>query len=378
MSPWEISLLGFFLATLLLAFLEKKTAKQKRTLTFLVLIAFAGALSLARARHWFISSLSWVAVGASLTAVLRLPKLSAQKIEVSRIALWNEALGSVLFCIGAFLLYATVESPSTWGLAFCLVGIFTRLGVVPFESLLFHRAQSGSLTMVGLSTVLVPFCTTAYCWQWVGSSFVGALAPFSSFIEMMGLLTAWVGAIGMLVRSEVRQFVAYACISQAGWLLLCLANQSSFGIEAAWFNLNLMHSAGLLLLLSAYSILIRRTERDNARVLRGVFHKSAPLAFVLLSAFALIGSLPPSGTYAFRVALLGKLLANGLPSVAILAAFSLLPCTYACLRLTIRLFGRAEAEEDTEFPARIPMVVLVFLALVSWVVGLMPAIGWLG
>lgn len=397
LGPWSLALVLLWIASLTLVIFQADSFREKKRLGILVTLSFVGAFFLACAKDLLTAVVAWELVALPLTFAAALPTNSARKTGVLLSTYFADFFSFVLLALGVVLLFAQFQTLSLpemaealeqeslktdfllyAGLALWFAGLLTRLGAVPFHLVLFDRAQAGSLSIAGVSLVVLPFSAAAFSWQFVGTSVHSVLPQWHDFLGGLGLITVWAGSLGMLVRSETRQFLGYSVIAQSGWVLLALVCMGPGSLEAVCFNFLFVQAIALLLLCFGFTVLEVCFGRESTVVFRGLLRTRPALGFILATGFAVLGSLPLTAGFSYRMGMLAKLSAWGMPSLAFLAALSLIPGLYACVLFISKLAALPAPPVQWIRPARTEVLFFWLLAALLWVAGFLPTIGWLG
>jgi NADH-quinone oxidoreductase subunit N len=183
---------------------------------------------------------------------------------------------SPLLGLGAFLVFG--------GLAF-------KLAVVPFQ-MWAPDVYEGSPTPV---TAFLSVGSKAAGLAAMAALFFGplnALRPgFFPIFATAAVASMVVGNLGAMRQENMRRFLAYSSIAQAGYFLLAFTGDAGRGQSALWFNLLVFGAANFALFFVIASIGPKRPETMPS--FRGLSAEKPGLALLLLLSLFSLAGLPP-------------------------------------------------------------------------------------
>lgn len=177
------------------------------------------------------------------------------------------------------------------GTFFVLAGVGFKLTLVPFH-MWAPDVYEGAPTPVTAFLSISSKATGAF---FLALLLFGPLAPLHATLKpvllLLAAITMTVGNLGALQQKNLRRFMAYSSISQAGYILLALTGERQLALTAMVFYF-LVYLAANYALFFIISI-VGREQDENFSALRGLGANHPVLAATLmLAAFSLAG-LPP-------------------------------------------------------------------------------------
>jgi NADH-quinone oxidoreductase subunit M len=268
----------------------------------------------------------------------------------------------------------------TWGLL--LLAVAAASPLVPLHGWLpdvLEEGPAGAVIVIGgIATALGPYLLVR-----VG---LGALPEAARWAgpstAAVGSLAAVWGALCATVQRDVRRFVAYAVVSNAGLCLYGIGALTPQGIAGAVMAL-FAHGLAAAMLLALASALEGRARTCDAVRLQGLAGEAPVLASLLAAALAVSLGVPGLvGSWGILLTLTGGFVRH--PVLALLLAGSLVVSAAAHARMArLLLFERVDPRWKQSrllepFGGRLPdatpteMVALVPMAAVALVLGLWP------
>jgi len=180
------------------------------------------------------------------------------------------------------------------GIFFVLAGIGFKLTLVPFH-MWAPDVYEGAPTPV---TALLAISSKATGAVFLALLLYGPLAPLHATLKpvllLLAAITMTVGNLGALQQKNLRRFMAYSSISQAGYILLALTGERHLALTALVFYF-LVYAAANYTVFFIISI-VGQKQDENFSALRGLGANHPVLAATLmLAAFSLAGMPPLAG-----------------------------------------------------------------------------------
>jgi len=183
-------------------------------------------------------------------------------------------------------------------------------------------------------------------------------------LEWVGAITAFIGALGALGQSSLRRLLAYATVSQAGFVVC------AFGTGAYYYGILhwMVSLQAILLLFWSLGMLTNQEETDDLFQI-GAYRRRFPLAFIgtVLGAVTLIGALPLVGFFS-RTGILWNLFTQDRLFAGIMTALaSVITALYAAKLIGTVFLGPAPAAGAGKVSGRtgmgLPVVALIVMSL---------------
>jgi len=267
------------------------------------------------------------------------------------------------------------------GCGLLLVGIFFKLGAVPFHMWTPDVYQ-------GTPTTLTAFMATSA----KAASFVAFIliltrmlpdseaGDWTNVIQVISILTMVVGNLIALVQDNVKRMLAYSSIAHAGYLLVGLAAGTDAGYTAVLYYL----FAYTLMNIGAFGV-IAYYERNKGLDFSSVESYAGlgfkvPVMGVLLSIFlfSLVG-IPPFVGFVGKYYVFAAAVQAGLIPLAIIGVIASAVSVYYYLRVMVYLyFKEAHKEYEVKTPGLVFKSTLLVLAVLTIYYGVEPVLPFTG
>lgn len=192
---------------------------------------------------------------------------------------------------------ASGANPLLWVSAlFLFCGIGFKLTLFPFHTWA-PDVYEGAPTPV---TAVLSVTSKATAIAFLVVLVYGPLAPIheqvAPLIALLAGVTLFVGNLGALKQSRLRRFMAYSSIAQAGYIMIALLGDASFGRTAIVYYL-FVYAVSNYLAFFVFGIIGHHREETFAS-LRGLSKQNPSLAIALaISMFSLAGIPPLAGFF---------------------------------------------------------------------------------
>lgn len=178
------------------------------------------------------------------------------------------------------------------GLVFFFAGLGFKLSLVPFHFWTADTYQGAPTVVTGyLSVVSKGAAAFALC-----TIFMKVFGSMSEYWEYMMyvviVLTITIGNLFAMRQTELKRFMAFSSISQAGYIMLAVIGDSAMGLTALMFY-TLIYVAANLAVFSVINIIEQHhgtTERDSYA---GLYQTNPRLSFLMTLALFSLAGIPP-------------------------------------------------------------------------------------
>ncbi len=233
-------------------------------------------------------------------------------------------------------------------LALLLAGAGFKLSLPPFH-LWAADVYQGAPTPVAiwLSTASKA-AGLAFLFQLLQGPLAGALPDMLPLLALLAVLAMSLGNLVAVLQQNLKRFMAYSSISQAGYLLLGLLDGWSDAGLAAMLYYMLVYVIGNLVV---FGVILER-ERDCGATeiedFRGLIRLRPGLATAMLLGLLSLAGIPPLAGFTGKWFLFAQAAAGGWYWVVLLAAVNSTISLYYYLRIVRQMF----IEVDGDLPVR--------------------------
>ena len=181
------------------------------------------------------------------------------------------------------------------GLVFFFAGLGFKLSLVPFHFWTADTYQGAPTPVTGYLSVISKGAAALT----LAIILMKALAPMAAYWELMLdvviVVTITVGNLFAIRQSDLKRFMAFSSISQAGYIMLAVLGNSQMGIAALTYYV-LVYVAANLAVFTVINVVEHRSELGRQPAiadLNGFYQTNPKLSFLLTLALFSLAGIPP-------------------------------------------------------------------------------------
>lgn len=179
------------------------------------------------------------------------------------------------------------------GLVFFFSGLGFKISLVPFHFWTADTYQGAPTTVTGyLSVISKGAAAFALC-----TILMKVFAPMIEYWEyllyIVIVLSITIGNLFAIRQKELKRFMAFSSISQAGYIMLAVVGASQHGIVALTYYVLVYVAANLAVFTVIGSVEENNEGRTDIRAYYGFYSKNPKLAFLMTLALFSLAGIPP-------------------------------------------------------------------------------------
>ena len=278
-------------------------------------------------------------------------RYKTQSAEAGIKLILSSALSSGVLLFGLSMIYGTTgsiyfETVTTHistdamcmlGMVFFITGMGFKMSVVPFH-LWTADVYQGSpiavtsyLSVVSKGAALFVFAYVMY------TVFGGASAIWKQIIVVLSVLTMTIGNLFALRQENMKRFLAFSSIAQAGFMLLGLLADSTTGMGTILFFL-LVYVFTNMAAFSIVAVISSETGKENMSDYNGLYQTNPKLSLLLMLALFSLAGIPPVAGFFGKLFLFGAAASAGYYIVLLIAVLNATISLYYYLRPVRAMF----------------------------------------
>ncbi len=227
------------------------------------------------------------------------------RYKVALMCLYWGVAGATFYLIGILLGYTQIGSfeisnlPSLagnplilWIAFFILIGLATKLAVIPFHAWMPWVHAEHPTCIAGLLAIYANIAAYVAV-RVLFLPLHNDIQVFSLPILILAFVTMVYGSLLTLAQTDAKRFCACSTISQISYSVFGIGALNILGIEGGMFYF-LSHILGKALLFSTAGILVYTTGIRDLRMMGGLWSKMPITAILWISASLILSALPPT------------------------------------------------------------------------------------
>jgi proton-translocating NADH-quinone oxidoreductase chain N len=347
----------------------------------LILVAASTNLLMIYMSIEFVSVLSYLLVGF----LKKSPK--AKEAAIKYLLFGSVASGIMLFgmsllfgmtgsldlqVIGSKLAAASNLGITLMGLLFIFVGIGFKISMAPFHMWAPDVYEAAPTPVTAFLTVAPKALGFAILIRILSATFLWFAWKWQGMIILLSILTMTIGNITAVSQVNIKRFLAYSSIAQAGYILMGIAVFNSVGL------------LGVLIYLLAYAftnlgaftvvILVSNHCGNDEMASYAGLSKRAPFLAASMTLFLLsLAGLPPLAGFIGKFFMFAGAIQKGFIVLASIAAINSAVAAYYYFKI-VRLMYLSPAQDKTPVTVPLPLKIALGLTLIGTIaIGLAPA-----
>jgi NADH-quinone oxidoreductase subunit N len=222
-------------------------------------------------------------------------------------------------------------------LAFLFAGFAFKISVVPFH-LWTADVYEGSpiavtsfLSVVSKGTSIFIFMTVLY------RVFPMAQDTWVHILVLLSAITMTVGNLFAIRQTNIKRFLAFSSITQAGYILIGVAAASVQSMASVVYFI-LIYVFSNIGAFTVVSIISERTGKEDVDDYKGLYKTNPLLSIGLLLAVFSLAGIPPTAGFFGKLFLLTSGASAGLITLLIVASMNMIVSLYYYLRIVKAMF----------------------------------------
>ncbi len=345
--------------------------------------------------NYIVMFIGWEGVGLCSYLLIGFWYTNSSYASAAKKAFVMNRIGDLGFLLGVFFIYTTFGSIEFSKIFPQAANMMPGDGVVTLIALLLFIGACGKSAQLPLFTwlpdamagptpvsALIHAATmvTAGVYMIARSNALFDLAPIvQHIIAIVGLSTAFIGALIALTQTDIKKVLAYSTVSQLGYMFLGLGVGA---YDGGFFHVITHAFFKALLFLGAGSVIHAMHHEQDMRHMGGL-RKKLPITFItmLIGTLAIAG-LPPFSGFFSKDEILAHVYEQNKVMWLIGVATAFLTAFYMFRMLFLTFFGKYRgthhAEEkihESPKSMTIPLIVLAILSAVGGFIGVPEVLG---
>jgi len=308
----------------------------------LLLVTLFGMYLMISARHFLLFVIGLECASLPLAAMVAFEKHKYESHEAAIKYILTAVFSSAIFMMGLSYIYllsgslyfssvasavANIDAQPLLivALAFIVAGVGFKLSLVPFH-LWTADVYQGAPTAVTSYLSVISKGAAAFAFLVILAHCFGAV--YSQVWEWMLyaliILTITVGNLFALRQNNMKRFLAFSSISQAGYIMLGIVGNNVMGMAALMFYI-LVYIFSNLAAFGVIQAIENKTGKLDMSDYRNLYKTNPHLAFVMMLAMFSLAGIPPfAGFFSKFFIFTGALSASATPALYVLVLIALI------------------------------------------------------
>lgn len=263
----------------------------------------------------------------------------------------SSAFSSAILLFGLSLLYGTTGSLGfdeireaftgtvlqLFSLAFIFVGFAFKISLVPFHLWTADVYEGSPVAVTSFLSVVSKAASVFIFMTVLNKVFPIAHETWVSLLVLLSAVTMTIGNIFAVRQTNIKRFLAFSSITQAGYILIGVASASAQSTASVLYFI-LIYVFSNIGAFTVVSLVSQRSGKEDISDFKGLY-KSNPLVSIalLLAVFSLAG-IPPTAGFFGKLFLLTSGASAGLTTLIIIASLNMIVSLYYYLKIVKAMF----------------------------------------
>jgi NADH-quinone oxidoreductase subunit N len=303
------------------------------------------------------------------------------------------AFASAFFIFGAALVYGytgTISLPEISesisattgetgliliGLAMLLVGLFFKVGAVPFHQWTPDVYQGAPTPITGFMGAAVKVAAFGALMRLLYVGFSGMQWDWEIIIWIVAILSMVVGSLIAITQSDIKRMLAYSAVAQSGFILVGVAASTAAGIAAVMFYL----IAYGFVTIGAFAVIsmVRDSSGEATHLSKWAgLGKKSPMVAAVFSIFMLsLAGIPLTSGFVIKFSVFAAAIEAGATWLVLVAVGASVIAAFFYVRVIVVMFFSDPTENTATvaIPSAFTTIALAAGATITVVLGIIPA-----
>jgi len=270
--------------------------------------------------------------------------------------------------------HALQPSPAFWlAAALVMAGVGFKLTIVPFHMWAADVYEGAPIPVTAYLSVASKAAGLAFVFQVFFRMMGGQLGQWATIVAVLAALTMTVGNVVAIVQQNIKRFMAFSAISQAGYIILGFLGPSAEGVPAMLFYM-LVYVLTNLAVFACIIWYANHTGREQIKDYRGLSRTNPLMALAMMIALFSLAGIPPLSGFVGKFFLFSIASRAGFNWLVAVAAVNSTISLYYYLRIVRQMYIEPAFEGAQRLPVNSPMIATVsVLSLGVVTLGIIPS-----
>ena len=268
---------------------------------------------------------------------------------------------------------AVAPSPAFWlAAALVLAGVGFKLTIVPFHMWAADVYEGAPTPVTAYLSVASKATGLAFLFQLFFRMLLPHLEAWTPLLAILAATTMTLGNVVAIVQSNIKRFMAFSAISQAGYLIMGFMAPGTDGVAAMIFYL-LVYIVTNLAVFACIIWYSNETGRERIEEYRGLARTNPLMALAMMVALFSLAGIPPLSGFVGKFFLFSIASAAGCHWLVAVAAVNTTISLYYYLRIVRQMYIEPAEEDAAPLPSgRALAAVIGALAVAVVLLGIVP------
>ncbi len=293
----------------------------------------------------------------------------ASSISVFGMSLIYGSTGTLYFTDLATLITGTPLQIMAF--VFFSVGLFFKISLVPFHLWTPDVYEGSQTNITSYLSVISKGAAVFVLFTLLIKVFGNLVAQWQPILYGLAVISITVANVFAIRQQNLKRFLAFSSISQAGYILLAVISGSKMGMASLVYYV-LVYMFSNLAAFGVLSVIEERTGKVRMDDYNGLYQTNPRLSFVMMLALFSLAGIPPFAGFFSKFFVFSAAAAQGYYVLVFIALLNTIISLYYYLLLIKSMFlNKSETPIETvksDFPLKLSLVVCTLGILVVGII----------
>lgn len=256
---------------------------------------------------------------------------------------------SLIYGIAGTLDFRAVAAAELYGLlplagmGFILAGFAFKISVVPFHLWTADTYEGSPVAVTSFLSVISKGAAVFIMITILFKVFGMYYEQWSQALVVLAALTMTIGNLFALRQQNLKRFLAFSSITQAGYILIGVVPAEANSMSSVLYFL-LIYIFSNVAAFTVVTIIYEKTGRDSINDYKGLYKTNPKLAVVMMVALLSLAGVPPTAGFFGKLFLMVAGASNGFIFLISVAALNMIVSLYYYLRIVKAMFVDESAD----------------------------------
>ncbi len=342
----------------LIVFLQAKnwlrrddTRHKEGEFYLLTLCTLLGMNFMMSAGHFLMFFIGLELASIPTACLVALDKYKHESAEAGAKYIMNAMFSSGLMLYGISFVYGTVgtlyfqDIPATLqgtpmqilALVFFFAGLGFKMSLVPFHLWTADTYQGAPTAVTSYLSVVSKGAAAFTLMVILVKVFAPMIEQWQAILYVITIVTITLGNLFAVRQENLKRFMAFSSISQAGYIVLAIISGNALGMTSLVFYV-LVYVAANLGAFSVINVIEQKTGKLNIADYNGLYQSNPKLSFLMTLALFSLGGIPPFAGFFSKFFVFAAAFSSGFYLVVFIALLNTIISLYYYLKIVKAMY----------------------------------------
>lgn len=329
----------------------QRQSNKRGEFYFLTLITLLGMYFMVSSGHFLMFFIGLELASIPLATLAALEKHSQKSAEAGAKYILLAAFSSGIMLFGISYLYGTVgtlyftDMPSLisanplqiMAFVFFLAGLFFKISFVPFHLWAADVYEGAPTSVTSYLSVVSKGAAVFVLMTLVYKVFGNLIAQWQGILYGIIIASITIANIFAIRQQNLKRFLAFSSISQAGYIALAIVSGTAFGMTTLVYYI-FVYVFSNLAAFGVISSIENNSGKLNIDDYKGLYSTNPKLSFVMMLAMFSLGGIPPFAGFFSKFFIFAAAAEQGFYLLVLIAVVNTIISLYYYLRVVKAMF----------------------------------------